>query len=215
MVIIIKRVTYWVRRGYFKATYSCRKRNAGFHKARRSCLRERCVCWLCIPQQPAVSLPFVPDQFCLICLPAHFAYHQVRFSPLRLNQDSLLHTHTHTSAPRTHKMGVPLWNQNLLSLLDKEHKTRLTYTFAFLHRFQHGDALQTGRFLFLLEYIWSAVQLQETYMQSAPATERLKHAQCIKFKLKRKKKKSLPTQYAWHCWHREAVINHKTILIWF
>lgn len=87
-------------------------------------------------------------------------------------------------------MGVPLWNQNLLSLLDKEHKTRLTYTFAFLHRFQHGDALQTGRFLFLLEYIWSAVQLQETYMQSAPATERLKHAQCIKFKLKKKKKAS-------------------------
>lgn len=84
-------------------------------------------------------------------------------------------------------MGVPLWNQNLLSLLDKEHKTRLTYTFAFLHRFQHGDSLQTGRFLFLLEYIWSAVQLQETYMQSAPATERLKHAQCIKFKLKKKK----------------------------
>lgn len=171
-----------------------------------------CVCWLCIPQQPAVSPPpFVPDQFCLICLPAYFAYYQVRFSPLCLNQDSLLHTHTHA---RTHKMGVPLWNQNLLSLLDKEHKTRLTYTFAFLHRFQHGDALQTGRFLFLLEYIWSAVQLQETYMQSAPATERLKHAQCIKFKLK-KEKKSLPTQYAWHCWHREAVINHKTILIRF
>lgn len=193
MVIIIKRVTYWVRRGYFKATYSCRKRNAGFHKARRSCLRERCVCWLCIPQQPAVSpplctWPILPHLSpCSFCIPSG-AVLSTPFKP----GFSLAHAHTHTSAPRTHKMGVPLWNQNLLSLLDKEHKTRLTYTFAFLHRFQHGDALQTGRFLFLLEYIWSAVQLQETYMQSAPATERLKHAQCIKFKLKRKKKKASP-----------------------
>lgn len=37
--------------------------NAGFHKARRSCLKRRLrVCWLCIPQQIAVVLS-VPDQF--------------------------------------------------------------------------------------------------------------------------------------------------------
>lgn len=44
-----------------------------------------------------------------------------------------------------------------------------------------------------LLYSW---QLQETYMQSAPATVRLKHAQCIKSKTE---KKSLPTQSTWHC----------------
>lgn len=50
-------------------------------------------------------------------------------------------------------------------------------------------------------YSW---QLQEIYMQSAPATERLKHAQWIKSKTEEEKKSSHSSR-----WHWEAKMNHK------
>lgn len=140
-------------RWLFKATNSYRNKSAGSHKARRSCLRESRVCWLCIPHQLVVFL-FVPDQFAaFVCL-------------LILRTVSCCSL-TPRNTQRVHRYEIrTCWARSA----KKKALKRLTYMIEFYtHRFQHGDVLQTGWFLFLLEYIWSAVQL---------AASRDLHAEC-------------------------------------
>lgn len=163
---------------YLKAAYSCRKRNAGFHKARRSCLRGGCVCWLCIPQQRVVFL-FVPDQF------ASFVWllilHTVSccfLPPLRRNQ-VIGNTHPHIWC--TAMESKCCWACSAKNkIIKKIHIHGCVFT---THTWTQTCYKQVGFYFYWntygLLYSW---QLQETYMQSAPATVRLKHAQCIKTK---------------------------------
>ena len=170
------------------------------------------------------SLLVVPDQFasfvCLLILHT-VSYCTLCSAPTR-GLDGHTHTHTHTHS-LTCAEGAPLWNQNLLSSFGKgalkeinirggdftHHQQRHAHTHT--HTLTRDPTWRrvTNRLVFYfywntygLLYSW---QLQETYMQSAPATVRLKHAQCIKSKTRRKKRKrnSLPTQSTWHCWHTE------------
>lgn len=73
---------------------------------------------------------------------------------------------------------------------------------------------QVGFYFFIgiygLLYSW---QPQETYMQSAPATIRLKHAQCIKSKTETKKIQPPHTVHLALRTQWEAKINHKNPLI--
>lgn len=186
---------------------------AGFHKARRSRLREGCVCVcvLTLHSTTACGFPLCTWPICLICLPAYFAYRQLLFSLLRSNQ----------GIGRTQTQRVDHYEiKTCWACSAKKHKKRerLTYVVEFYTPSATCKHILTGSnmetyykqvgFYFYwntygLLYSW---QLQETYMQSAPATVRLKHAQCIKSKTghkKKKKKTASPISPPWHCWHTE------------
>ena len=139
------------------------------------CLRESRARWRCIPQQ-LVVFPLRTWTVCLICLPAYFAS---SCGSLCFLQTRGLDTHTHTQAGR----GWTASKSKLAELIQRKQFNICGYTQS---ANTHGGVLQIGWFLFLLEYIWCSRQLRETYMQSAPATVRLKHAQWIKSKTEQK-----------------------------
>ena len=131
------------------------------------------------------SLLVVPDQFasfvCLLILHT-VSYCTLCSAPTR-GLDGHTHTHTHTHS-LTCAEGAPLWNQNLLSSFGKgalkeinirggdftHHQQRHAHTHTHTDT---GSNMETCYkqvvFLFLLEYIWFAVQL---------AASRDLHAEC-------------------------------------
>lgn len=184
-------------------TNSCVIRNAGFHKARCSRLREGCVrvCVLTLHSTTACGFPLCTWPICLICLPAYFAYRQLLFSLLRSNQGI-----GRTQTQRVDHYEIKTcWACSAIQYSKLSHYGWVLHTISNVQT--HTDTgsnmetyyKQVGFYFYWntygLLYSW---QLQETYMQSAPATVRLKHAQCIKSKTGKEKKKKQPPQSVHH-----------------
>lgn len=194
-------------------TCSCRNRSAGFHKARPK-LFKRNVCVLTLHSTTACGFPLCTWPICLICLPAYFAYRQLLF-PLCSVQTRGLNTRTHTQRLYCYEIKT-CWassakKKKTLKVINLDGWVLHTISKARTHT-DTGSNMETSYKQVGFYFYWNTYgllyswQLQETYMQSAPATVRLKHAQCIKSKTgreKKKKKYSLPTQSTWHCWHTE------------